>query len=71
MKKIRILLRDFRTVVKNGEVVNFNIGTTAHGPGAAAMLRKFLPGCEIRDWASAPLSARIVFVKLSYSSMRQ
>ena len=57
MKKLKILLRDFRTVVKNGEVVNFNIGTTAHGPGAAAMLRKFLPECEIRVWASAPLSA--------------
>ena len=57
MKKIKILLRDFRTVVKNGEVVNFNIGTTAHGPGAAAMLQKFLPECEIRVWASAPLSA--------------
>ena len=56
MKKIKILLRDFRTMVKNGEVVNFNIGTTAHGPGAAAMLRKFLPECEIRIWASAPLS---------------
>ena len=57
MKKIKILLRDFRTVVKNGNVVNFNIGTTAHGPGAAAMLQKFLPRCEIRVWASAPLSA--------------
>ncbi len=57
MKKIKILLRDFRTVVKNGEVVNFNIGTTAHGPGAAAMLLKYLPECEIRVWASAPLSA--------------
>ena len=57
MKKIKVLLRDFRTVVKNGEVVNFNIGTTAHGPGAAAMLEKYLPECEIRVWASAPLSA--------------
>ena len=59
MKKIRILLRDFRTVVKNGEVVNFNIGTTAHGPGAVAMLERFLPECEIRCWASAPLSATL------------
>lgn len=57
MKKIKILVRDFRKVVKNGEVVNFNIGTTAHGPGAAALLEKALPGCEITFWASAPLSA--------------
>ena len=57
VKKIRILLRDFRKVVKNGEVVNFNIGTTAHGPGAIALLEKFLPECEICVWASAPLSA--------------
>jgi len=57
MKKIKVLLRDFRSVVKNGEVVNFNIGTTAHGPGEVAMLEKYLPECEIRAWASAPLSA--------------
>ena len=56
MKTLKILLRDFRTVVKDGRVVNFNIGTTAHGPGVAAMLQKYLPGCEIRIWASAPLS---------------
>ena len=57
MKKIRILLRDFRKVVLNGEVVNFNIGTTAHGPGAVALLDRYLPECEVRVWASAPLSA--------------
>ena len=37
----RILLRDFRTV-KNGEVVNFNIGTAAHAPGTLAVLKKHL-----------------------------
>ena len=56
MKKIRILLRDFRKVVKDGKVVNFNIGTTAHGPGVIAVLEKFLPEGEVRVWASAPLS---------------
>jgi hypothetical protein len=56
MKKIRILLRDFRKVVLNGEVVNFNIGTTAHGPGAVALLDRYLPECEVCVWASAPLS---------------
>ena len=50
---IRILLRDFRSVVKDGRVVNFNIGTTAHGPGVAAMLEKELPDCEICFWASS------------------
>ncbi|MBR4675730.1 MAG: polysaccharide pyruvyl transferase family protein [Victivallales bacterium] len=54
---LKILLRDFRSVVKQGQVVNFNIGTTAHGPGVAAMLEKVLPDCEICFWASAPLSA--------------
>ena len=53
---LKILLRDFRSVVKDGRVVNFNIGTTAHGPGVAAMLERMLPDCEIRFWASAPLS---------------
>jgi len=52
-----ILLRDFRTV-KNGEVVNFNIGTAAHAPGTLAVLKKHL-GEEVRItvWADAPLSA--------------
>ncbi len=54
---IRILLRDFRSVVKDGRVTNFNIGTTVHGLGVAAMLEKELPDCEICFWASAPLSA--------------
>ena len=57
MERRRILLRDFRKVVKDGEVVNFNIGTTAHGPGALALLERVLPECELRVWASAPLSA--------------
>ncbi|MBE6366719.1 MAG: polysaccharide pyruvyl transferase family protein [Lentisphaerae bacterium] len=56
MKKIRILLRDFRKVVKDGQVVNFNIGTTAHGPGAITVLEKFVPECEVIVWATAPLS---------------
>ena len=54
---MRILLRDFRTLVKQGQVVNFNIGTTAHGPGAVALLERELPDCEICVWASAPLSS--------------
>ena len=56
MKKLRILLRDFRTVVKDGQIVTFNIGTTAHAPGTAALLQKVLPECEIVIWASAELS---------------
>ena len=56
MKNMKILLRDFRSIIKQGQVINFNIGTTAHGPGVAAMLEKHLPECEIRVWASAPLS---------------
>ena len=52
-----ILLRDFRTV-KDGEVVNFNIGTAAHAPGTLAVLKEHL-GAEVRItlWADAPLSA--------------
>lgn len=60
MKKLRyanILLRDFRTL-KNGEVVNYNIGTTAHAPGTIVTLQKYLPeGIRIAVWADAPLSA--------------
>ena len=37
-----ILLRDFRTV-KDGEIINFNIGTAAHGPATLAVLKKYLP----------------------------
>ena len=52
-----ILLRDFRTV-KNGEVVNFNIGTAAHAPGTLAVLKKHLgEDVRITVWADAPLSA--------------
>ena len=52
----KILLRDFRTV-KNGEVINFNIGTAAHAPGTLAVLQKYLgPGIRITVWADAPLS---------------
>ena len=54
---MNILLRDFRTVVKDGKVVNFNIGTTAHCPGVIALLEKYLPECNVCVWASAPLSA--------------
>lgn len=50
-----ILLRDFRTV-KGDEVVNFNIGTSAHGPGTLNVLKKYLPDdVEITIWASKPL----------------
>jgi len=56
MKYGRILLRDFRTV-KDGMVVNFNIGTAAHGPATLAVLRKHLgPDARITVWADAPLS---------------
>ena len=37
-----ILVRDFRTV-KDGKVVNFNIGTAAHCPGTLAVLMKRWP----------------------------
>lgn len=50
-----ILLRDFRTVL-DGRVVNFNIGTAAHGPGTLAVLKKYLPSSvKITVWADAPL----------------
>ena len=52
-----ILLRDFRTV-KDGEVVNFNIGTAAHAPATLAVLEKYLPDeVNITIWADAPLSS--------------
>ena len=52
-----ILLRDFRTV-KDGRVVNFNIGTAAHAPATLAVLEKYLPEeVKITVWADAPLSA--------------
>lgn len=50
-----ILLRDFRTV-KDGVVVNYNIGTAAHCPGTLAVLRRMLPDdVGITVWADAPL----------------
>ncbi len=54
-----ILLRDFRTV-KNGQVINFNIGTAAHAPATLAVLKKYLPQeTKITVWADAPLSAEL------------
>lgn len=51
-----ILLRDFRNV-SDGKCYNFNIGTTAHGPGTLSVLQKYLPGdVEITVWASCPLT---------------
>ena len=50
-----ILLRDFRTV-KDGKVINYNIGTAAHGPSTLAALKKYLPdSVRITIWADAPL----------------
>lgn len=52
-----ILLRDFRTV-KDGKVINYNIGTAAHGPSTMAVLKKYLPdNVRITVWAHAPLEA--------------
>lgn len=51
----RILLRDFRTV-KDGQVINYNIGTAAHCPGTIAVLRRCLPEAKITVWADAPLA---------------
>ena len=56
MKQLHILLREFRKTVIDGKVVNTNIGTTAHGPGILSLFEKYLPECDIRIWASAPLS---------------
>ena len=54
-----ILLRDFRTV-KDGQVVNFNIGTAAHGPATLNVLQKYLPdSCNITLWADAPLAPEL------------
>ena len=54
-----ILLRDFRTV-KNGRVINFNIGTAAHAPATLAVLKKYLPDeVKITVWADAPLSQEL------------
>lgn len=52
----KILLRDFRTV-KDGKVINFNIGTAAHAPGTLAVLKKHLGNeLKITVWADAPLA---------------
>ena len=54
-----ILLRDFRTV-KDGRVINFNIGTAAHCPGTLAVLKKYLPSeVKITVWADAPLAPEL------------
>ena len=61
-KKLRyrnILLRDFRTV-KDGQVINFNIGTAAHAPATLAVLKKYLPPeVKITVWADAPLAPEL------------
>jgi len=49
-----ILVRDFRTV-KDGQVICFNIGTAAHGPGTLATLMKRWPDAKFSVWADAPL----------------
>ena len=49
-----VLVRDFRTV-KDGQVVNFNIGTAAHGPATIAALSRKWPGTKFSLWADAPL----------------
>ena len=49
-----VLVRDFRTV-KDGRVVNFNIGTAAHCPATIAALEKRWPGVKFSVWADAPL----------------
>ena len=49
-----VLVRDFRTV-KDGRVVNFNIGTAAHCPGTIAALQKRWPWARFSVWADAPL----------------
>ena len=54
-----ILLRDLRTV-KDGKVINFNIGTTAHAPATLAVLKKHLPDeVKITVWADAPLAPEL------------
>ena len=49
-----ILVRDFRTV-KDGKVVNFNVGTAAHCPSTLAVLMKRWPEVKFSVWADAPL----------------
>ena len=52
---MHVIVRDFRTV-KDGECVNFNIGTAAHGPSTVTQLLKFMPGTKVTVWADVPLS---------------
>ena len=66
MKYKHILLREFRKTVIDGMVVNTNIGTTAHGPGLLRFFEKYLPECEIRVWASAPLSPPMAKMMASF-----
>lgn len=50
-----ILLRDFRKG-RDGIIVNYNIGTTAHCPGTLASLKKELPDdVEFTVWADSKL----------------
>ena len=59
MRYHNILVRDFRTV-KNNQVINFNIGTTAHCPGTLAVLKKYLPETlKFTVWADAPLETEL------------
>lgn len=53
-KYSHVLVRDFRTV-KDGRVVNFNIGTAAHCPATISALAKRWPGVKFSVWADAPL----------------
>ena len=50
-----VIVREWRTV-KDGECVNFNIGTAAHGPSTISQLLKFMPGTKVTAWADMPLS---------------
>lgn len=60
-----ILLRDFRTV-KDGQVVNYNIGTAAHAPATIAVLKKYLPDdVRITVWADAPLCPELAAMMAS------
>ena len=52
---MHVIVRDFRTV-KDGECVNFNIGTAAHCPSTVSQLLKFMPDTKVTIWADAPLS---------------
>ncbi|MCQ2142610.1 MAG: hypothetical protein MJY56_00930 [Bacteroidales bacterium] len=52
-----ILLTGFKTV-SEGEVINFNIGTSAHCPATLSVLEKYLSeDVTFTAWANAPLGA--------------